>query len=74
MKMQTWRRGLVLLLPFLLAGLFASTVYGGRGGSSGAGCPPESCPRQGFVSAFRRNRMERGFGESPGYHRGPSLH
>jgi hypothetical protein len=31
MKMTTWRRGLVLLLPFLLAGLFASAVYADDG-------------------------------------------
>ena len=31
MKMQTWRRGLVLVLPILLAGLFTSTLYGDEG-------------------------------------------
>ena len=31
MKMLTWRRGLMLLLPFLLAGLFASIVYADEG-------------------------------------------
>jgi hypothetical protein len=35
MKMQTWRRGLVLLLPFLLAGLFTSIVYGDEGDPPG---------------------------------------
>jgi hypothetical protein len=31
MKTQTWRRGWVLLLPFLLAGIFTSTVFAGEG-------------------------------------------
>lgn len=35
MKTTTWRRGLVLLLPFLLAGLFASTVYADEGDPPG---------------------------------------
>jgi hypothetical protein len=35
MKMQTWRRILTLLLPFLLAGLFASVVYADEGDPPG---------------------------------------
>ena len=35
MKMQTWLRGLVLLLSFLLAGLFVSMVYGDEGDPPG---------------------------------------
>jgi hypothetical protein len=35
MKMTTWRRGLTLLLSFLLAGLFASIVYGDEGDPPG---------------------------------------
>ncbi len=35
MKMKTWRRGLVLLLPFLLAGLFASIVNADEGDPPG---------------------------------------
>ena len=30
-KMKTWRQGLLLLLPFLLAGLFATTALGDEG-------------------------------------------
>ncbi len=35
MKMMGWRRGLALLLPFLLAGLFASATYGDEGDPPG---------------------------------------
>jgi hypothetical protein len=35
MKTTIWRRGLALLLPFLLAGLFASTVYADEGDPPG---------------------------------------
>jgi hypothetical protein len=35
MKMTTWQRGLMLLLPFLLAGLFASAVYADEGDPPG---------------------------------------
>jgi hypothetical protein len=31
MKMNTWRRGLVLVLPILLAGLFVSMVFADGG-------------------------------------------
>ena len=44
MKMKTLRRGLVLLLPFLLAGLFASIVYG-----QDQGDPPGRVARLSFA-------------------------